>query len=106
MQDCFPFHHCSYMGDTCTPRGFLFCLPNQSAVKGSYFTLLWSKPCTKWRRVELHHTCIQFQEPYTNVLRQRYLQVPADLFTFIKEILKENITFHAASVSTKRSCLD
>ena len=33
------------------------------------------------------------------------LQVPADLFTFSKEIIKENITFYAMSVSTKFLCV-
>ena len=34
------------------------------------------------------------------------LQVLADLFTFTKEILKENITFHGVSVSPKLLCLE
>ena len=44
------------------------------------------------------YTCTQFQESYTNILRQRYLQLPADIFTFTKEILKENITSCIARV--------
>ena len=34
------------------------------------------------------------------------LQVLTDLFTFTKEILKENITFHGVSVSPKLLCLE
>ena len=33
------------------------------------------------------------------------LWVPADLFTFTKEILKENITFNAVPVSTRLLCV-
>ena len=39
---CFPFHHGSYLG-TCTRRVFKFCVCNQSAEKGSHFTLLRKK---------------------------------------------------------------
>ena len=33
------------------------------------------------------------------------LRVPADLFTFTKEILKENITFNSVPVSARLLCV-
>ena len=33
------------------------------------------------------------------------LREPADLFTFTKEMLKENITFNAVPVSTRLLCV-
>ena len=33
------------------------------------------------------------------------IEASADLFTFIQEILQENITFHAVSVSAKFFCV-
>ena len=108
MDVCFPFHHGGYVGGTFTRLVFRFCLRNHTTEKGSdtrekgsHITLLQFTICRKRKRKKLRHTCIQFQEPCTNVLRQRYLQVPPDLFTFIKEILEENITFNAVSVSAK-----
>ena len=101
MHVCFRFHHGGYVGGTFTRRVFKFCLRNHTTEKRSHFTLLQFTACRKRKRKKLRHTCIQFQEPCTNVLRQRYLQVPPDLFTFIKEIFKRNITFHAASVLAK-----
>ena len=59
----------------------------------------------KTEEKKLHHTCIKFQEPYTNISKQRYMQESADLFIFTKEIPKKNITFHAVSVSRKLLCV-
>ena len=56
----------------------------------------------KTEEKKLHHTCIKFQEPYTNILKQKYMQESADLFTFTKEIPKENIS---CSVRVKKTSL-
>ena len=75
MDVCFPFHHGGYVGGTFTRWVFRFCLRNHTTEKGSatrekgsHITLLQFTICRK-RKKKLRHTCIQFQEPCTNVLR-------------------------------------
>ena len=72
--------------------------PRKKAPTAHFYS---SQHVEKRREKKLPHICIQFQKPYTNVLRQRYLQIPVDLLTFLNETLKENISFHAVSMSTK-----
>ena len=107
MHVSFPFHHGSYVGGTFDQWVFKFCFCNQSTEEGSYFTLLYFTTCRKRNRKKLHSAFIQYQEPQTNVLRQKYLPVPADFLHLLKKILKENIPFHAVSEATKLfSCLE
>ena len=47
----------------------------------------------KTEEKNIRHMCIQFQEPYTNILKQRYLEVPTDLFTFAKKSLNKTSLF-------------
>ena len=88
-RSCFLFDHSSYLGGTSTWQvlnsAFAICLRKKADTSHFYSLQLQTK------QKKLHHTCIQFEEPYTNILRYRYQEGPVDLFKFTKEVLKEDI---------------
>ena len=101
----FSISHSCHLRGACTRCVFKFCLRNQSAEKGSEFKLSQLTTGTKRKRKKLCHTCIQFQESYTNIYRGtcRYLRICSHL---LKKFLKK-ISLHVVSMSKKNSlCLE
>ena len=86
----FSISHSSYLGGTSTRWVFKFCLCNQSAEKGSHFTLLQFTRCRNRKRKKLPHSGTR-----------RYLRNYSHL---LKKFLKKT-SLHAVSVSAKRLCV-
>ena len=62
------------------------------------------KTCRKLKRKKLPHTVPGTIFDHFKI-EVPDLRVPADLFTFTKEILKENITFNPVPVSARLLCV-